>query len=461
MKKIYLLFLIFCAFAGTQAQNTTYSANSVFADSINELSMQPLTLQQCVRLGMEKNYNIQIQQSNQHILDNNATVGNAGYLPRVDASGGYSGSLTNTTTKNDDDTKEVNKGVNNTQANAGLNMNWTVFDGFAIQTNYEKLKELQSMGLLNTRITIENVVADIAAEYFQLIRQKIRLGNLRSTVSLSKERLRIAEARYQLGVASRLDVQQARVDFNADSSRLMTQMETVYTSQIVLNQLMAYEPVYAPTRTADSIIVLTPIPDRDLLWSKTLSSNTQLLAAEKEVGLSEMDLKIAKSRNYPYVKLNAGYGYSANWYDDNAIKIRENMSLNYGATAGFTIFDGFNRKREQRNAKTQIKIRELQKGNLELGLKADMSNLWMAYQNNLQLLKLEKENVVIARDNYEIAMDRYKLGEIAGIELREAQLSLLDAEERESSAEFATKICEISLMQLSGDLLNYIFSGSI
>ena len=90
MKKIYLLFLTLCAFTGVLAQNSVFSVNGIFADSLNELSMQPLTLQQCVRLGMEKNYNIQIQQSNQHILDNNATIGNAGYLPRLDASGGYS-----------------------------------------------------------------------------------------------------------------------------------------------------------------------------------------------------------------------------------------------------------------------------------------------------------------------------------------------------------------------------------
>ena len=52
--------------------------------------------------------------------------------------------------------------------------------------------------------------------------------------------------------------------------------------------------------------------------------------------------------------------------------------------------------------------------------------------------------------------DRYKLGELSGIELREAQNSLLEAEERLSVAEYSTKICEISLLQLSGQILTYI-----
>ncbi|MDR1880738.1 MAG: TolC family protein, partial [Tannerellaceae bacterium] len=80
----------------------------------------------------------------------------------------------------------------------------------------------------------------------------------------------------------------------------------------------------------------------------------------------------------------------------------------------------------------------------------------MAYQNNLNLWKLEKENLVAAQEYYQIAIERYKLKELSGIELREAQNSLLGAEERQSIAEYATKLCEISLLQLSGQIMNYL-----
>jgi len=85
-----------------------------------------------------------------------------------------------------------------------------------------------------------------------------------------------------------------------------------------------------------------------------------------------------------------------------------------------------------------------------------MLNIWMAYQNNLELTSLEIENLQTARDNYEIAIERYKLGELAGIELREAQNSLLEAEERLLQARYNTKLCEISLMQISGQIMNYL-----
>ena len=166
-----------------------------------------------------------------------------------------------------------------------------------------------------------------------------------------------------------------------------------------------------------------------------------------------MDYKQIKSRNYPYVRLNAGYGYQADWNEMGTTDLQRRLGLNYGITVGINIFDGFNRKREQRNARIQIRNQELRVQELELDLRANLSNFWMSYRNNLDLWSLEKENLVAAHENYRIAIDRYKLGELSGIELREAQISLLEAEERQSIAEYSTKICEISLLQLSGQII--------
>ncbi len=130
-----------------------------------------------------------------------------------------------------DGTTEKTNGVHNETADVGLNVNWTVFDGLGIQATYDKLRELQNLGELNTRMTIEDFVADLSSEYYNLIRQKIRLRNLRSTLELSRERLRIVEERYYIGSMSRLDLQQAQVDFNADSSNVLNQLEQVHTSR--------------------------------------------------------------------------------------------------------------------------------------------------------------------------------------------------------------------------------------
>lgn len=312
------------------------------------------------------------------------------------------------------------------------------------------------MGELDTRLTIEDFVATLSGEYYNMIRQHIRLRNLRSSLDLSRERVRIAEERYHIGSGSRMDLQQAQVDFNADSSNVLNQLEVVHTSRIRLNELMALDNIDEQIALKDSVIRPNIFLDEIDLWQSTLASNASLLIAQKNQTLSELDYKKVKSRDYPYVKLNAGYGYTANWYEVGATDLQQRLGLNYGLTVGLNLFDGLNRRRERRNARIQIENSQLKKQELELGLRADMSNLWMAYRNNLDLWSLEKENVIVALENHRIAIDRYKLGELSGIELREAQISLLEAEERQSIAEYSTKLCEISLLQLSGQILTYV-----
>ena len=413
------------------------------------------TLDKCILMGLEYNYAVRIVKNEAQIASNNATLGNAGYLPTVDMSGGISGTQYSYNYNYRDGSSGKDRNINNETANVGVNMNWMLFDGFGIQAEYNRLRELEQMGQLNVRISIENLIAAIAAEYYNLIRQQIRYQNLKSALNLSRERLRITEVSFITGVRSGLDVQQATVYFNSDSSRVLSQTATVIASRIRLNKLMGLDSVSREISVFDTIPLNTSLIEADL-WQKTFSNNASLLASNKYRAISELDYQKLRSRNYPYLRMNAGYGYTANWYESGTTEIQQRIGFNYGLTVGMTLFNGLNRQREQRNARIQLQNNDLRIQDLELGLKADLSNLWMAYRNNLELRKLEKENLVVARNNYEIAFERYILGELAGIQLREAQNSLFEAEERLSIAEYNSKLCEISLFQLSGQILNYL-----
>lgn len=414
------------------------------------------TLQQCLAEGLVNNYSLRLTRNEEQMSHNDATRANAGYLPTVDLSAGYSGTLNNTDTESRA-TRETTRDRNvlDHTLRAGVDVNWTLFDGFRIQTTYQKLKEMERMGETQTRIAIEDFIAGLTAEYYNYVQQEIRLKNFRYAVSLSKERLRIVEERYHIGNFSRLDYQQAMVDFNADSAQYMKQQELVVTSRINLNELMAVKEVNRPLRVNDSVINVNDDLRYDELWESTLATNANLLKAGHQTALAQLDYKQVLSRNYPYIKLNTGYGYTFNRYDTNTTRKRSNWGLNGGVTIGINLWDG-NRRRERQNASLAIRNAQLQREQLELGLKADLSNLWHAYCNNLQLLQLERQNLIAARENHEIAKERYLLGDLSGIEMREAQKSLLDAEERILSAEYDTKVCEISLLQISGRITKFL-----
>lgn len=415
------------------------------------VAQEVININDAIRIGLENNYDLKIVRNEQQISDNNNTIGNAGYLPTLGVSSGYN--IRNSSSDNIPAVGGERTDVNTTgtqSLDASVNLNWTIFDGFKVQTNHKRLKELQSMGELNTRLSIENFIADISAEYYNLVQQTQYLKNLKQAVDLSRERLRIVEARYQIGSFSRLDLQQAKVDFNTDSSQLIQQYEVLHSSRIRLNELMGSHDIETLVSAADSTINVNRLLQKDILFDDMMHNNTTLLLSEKNKTLSELELKSLQSQNYPYLRLNGSYGFTHYNYSNSNLDQQRNWGPSAGVTLGFNIFDGFNRKREQKNARIRINNQELIVDRQKLYLQSDFANMWVAYQNNIQLANLEKESLENAKLNYEIAMERYLLGDLSGILLREAQVSLLNAEQRLISAKYRTKMFEISLMQISG-----------
>ena len=417
---------------------------------------QTLSLSECLKKGLENNYSLRITRNEEEVAHNNATLANAGYLPTIDLGAGYNGSLSGNSSKlrSTGDVENSGNSFDNT-VSAGIDVNWTIFNGFKTSTTYKQLKEMEKMGETETRLAIEDFIANLASEYYNFLQQRLRLDNYYNAVLLSKERLRIVEERYNIGSFSRLDYQQAKVDFNADSAQYIKQQEVVITSRIALNEMMAIEQVYTPITTVETTIEVDSTLDFVHLWNCMLENNAELALADHSNAITQLDYKKVVSRNYPYLKLNAGYDYAYNNYGKGAYIHRNGWGGNASLTIGFNIWDGI-RRREKRNAQIAIENGKLQREKLVLALKADLGNMWQAYQNNLQLLNLEKLNVITARENHDIAKERYMLGDLSGIEMREAQQSLLQAEERLLSVEYDTKICEISLLLISGEIDRYL-----
>ncbi|MBR7166211.1 MAG: TolC family protein [Bacteroidaceae bacterium] len=415
------------------------------------------TLKDCLERGLKNNYSLRIIRNQEEIAKNNKSLANAGILPTVEATAGYSGTLDNTdTTPRDASEKSTQqRNITDHTLRAGIDLQWTIFNGFKMQADYNRLKELSLLSQTQTRIAVEDFIAEFTAEYYNYIQQRLRLKNLNYAVRLSRERMRIVQDRYIIGDNSRLDLLQARVDFNADSADCMKQEELLITSRIRLYELMAERNTDINILANDTVIYTGYNLNFNTLWEATLANNASLIESAHNRRIADLELKSIRSRDYPYLKLNAGYGYTQNRYETGNTKERDQWGADFGLTLGFKLFDG-KRSRERRNARIAVQNAALKQENLELELYAELSKIWQAYENNRRLLMLERQNILAARENYDIAYERYLMGDLSGIEMREAQQSMFDAEERILVAEYNTKLCEISLLQISGKIDKYL-----
>ena len=162
---IYVATLLLAVPAFAVESNDTISILSTLHSETLQASKEVCsqTLKECLEKGLEKNYSLRIIRNEEQMAANNATMENAGLLPSVSLSAGYSGSAygNNTTSREGDVTK--NRGIYDGGLNAGVDVSWTLFDGFKTVANYDRLRELSLMSSTQTRLAVEDYMADFAA----------------------------------------------------------------------------------------------------------------------------------------------------------------------------------------------------------------------------------------------------------------------------------------------------------
>ena len=419
-------------------------------------SAQIMTLKDCLETGIRESYQIRLVNISEEKAANNDSWLYAGGGPTLSATGSYSGNLSSSdATLASDGSTVSTRGVLDHTLNAQLRAEWTVFDGFSIQATRDRMEELHNQGTIQTRVAIEDYIASLTTEYYNLVKQTLHLKNLEYATALSKERLRITSERYDMGGNSRLDMQQAQVYFNSDSARSLKQHEALGSANIRINRLMSNQDLRSVHVAADTAINLLTGLDYESLYEDMMKTNSSLLRAESNRTVAQLDRRSVQSRNYPYLRLNAAYGLTHNIYGNSNYTDRTNWGPSFGATIGINLITGKQRVQE-RNARLDELTADITIDQLELQLRANLDDFWQAYQNNLMLLELQEQNLKTAQETMDIAQERYLLGNLSGIEMREAQKSLLDAEESLLQVQYDTKVCEISLLQISGRIMQYL-----
>ncbi|WP_231464504.1 MULTISPECIES: TolC family protein [unclassified Pedobacter] len=413
-------------------------------------AQEMLTLQDAITIAMQNNYDIKISKNNINIAKNNANIGNAGMLPSLTGTYSNGGSRQNTRQTPATGPDRVITGARSTNNDLGADLNWTVFDGFTMFANYDRLKELEKQGELNSRLTILTTIADVITAYYDVVRQQKLVVAADSAIDVSVFREQIAKTKLQLGRGSKLDVLTAQVDYNADTSNYLQQLNALQVAKVRLNQIMARNVNLTFTAANDVAI------DNTLVYSKLAElaekQNPNVQNAFINQRVASLNLKSIKGARYPVVSLNSGYSRTNSTSPTGFNQKFAANGFTYGVTASLNIFNGFLQRQQERNAKIEIDNSTLNLNKTKLDISSQLLTAYQNYITYLDLVKLEQKNVDIAKENLEITLAKYKLGSIPPLELREAQRNSIDAQNRYIEMEYQAKIAETILKEITGNI---------
>ena len=419
-------------------------------------SQEILTKKEALKITLENNFGIKIAKNNKEVAKNNASIYNTRYLPNVSVSSGTNYRKENQTITRQDGTSTNANGAVTKSYNASIGLNYTIFDGLGRKYNYQQLKERYNLTELQAKQTIENTYLQLFTTYFQIARLSENKANRNEALTISKQRLQRAKYQYEYGQSTKLELLNAEVDVNNDSISLINANQQLSNAKRGLNVILGVNK--ESNYTVETNVEFLKMLNFNDLHQKTLTNNSVLKQNEKNIAISEFNLKVNKASYLPSLGFNTSYGWNKSENPATSFLAGATSSgLNAGLSLSWNVFDGGSTKTRVANAKIALENQEILLEQQKVTIENNLKNIWENYQNQLFILKAQEKNVLTTQNNFDRSKERYKLGQITSIEFRQAQINLINSKTAFNNAKFDAKLIELQLLQLSGEILNVNF----
>ena len=423
-------------------------------------AQEQITLQEVIALALEENYDVQVMQKLSETAETNKKLAWAAFLPQINATGSrvwndnFQKLRVRSRETNDIIAQEGDVASNNINASAQLV--WTLFDGARMFATRERLAVFAEQSQLAVKEQMVNTISETIINYYDIVRQKQQLKAIQEQMSVSEERVKLAERKLQVGTGIKPELLQARVDYNAQRAQVLQQQSTIDQLKQRLNALVGLK---LPTvyEVADTIVIDLDMDSEELL-SNFENSNYSLQVARQNVRAANLALRERRAEYLPFINFNAAYNFTKT---DNTRLINpygtlffQQYGYNYGFSFTLPIFNGMDTRRLNQQARIEIDRQTLLYNQLRTDVNVGMTNAYINYDNAKKILLIEEETIGLARENVYIALESFKRGVTTFIELRTAQQSLAEAYSRLITARYNAKLAETELLRLKGSLLN-------
>jgi outer membrane protein len=410
-----------------------------------------LTARKAVDIAMQINLRIDIAKTDQDIARINNNWGNAGKWPTIAANIGNTFSLQNLNQTLANGTEINRNGATTNATNANLVASWRIYNGMRIRATKQRFEELEKMGDIQLQQEITRVTFDVLIAYYNIVRLNLQVKATGAIIELSREREKIAETRFNVGSAAKTDMLQASIDLNAEITNLENIYRQIETSKTLLNNLLK-RPPDAPIVVADSNFTIRMI-DLEEYKAKIETQNFNMLLAQRDRAILIQDRRIINSQRLPLLTLNSVTSYNRSKATGGFFLTNQTYGPNIGLNLNIPIYNSNIFKTQLRVNEAQQKQQELVIEQLRMDLNRDMQIAFQEYQNALKISEIEKANVKLAEENNFIATERFKNLQSNSIELRQAQESLSQAQDRFINARFRAKVAATTIELISGEVL--------
>jgi outer membrane protein len=410
---------------------------------------QVLKLEDAVNIALKNSLDIQLLKNNQGIADINNYIGVAGGLPTVTANASDQEQVTNVDQKlNTGEVIHRNAAVgNNFSSNIAAGM--LLYNGFRVVATKKRLAELEAQSEQYVNAQVQNLMAAVMTNYYDVVRQQYYLKTLGQTLAVAQKRLEIVKTQQMVGMANNADLFQSQLDLNTILQDRESQLLIVQQSKTDLLTLLNLRP--------DSVIAIedTILIDKSITLADVINNigrNAELMAADQQIRINELIVRETRAQRYPSLRANASYSFGRNQISAGNVLLNQTQGIQGGLQLGIPIYNGTIFRRQQRVAEINVKNAALQRDILMRDFTGTAVRTWQAYNTTQQQLETQQQNLLLAQKLLDLVLLRYQLREATILEVRQAQESFQNASFVMTNLSFTSKSSEIELKRLTNQI---------
>lgn len=409
---------------------------------------QPLTLEQCIQIGLEKSTSMRNARLNLAMQELRVKNARAGYFPQIFANGNY------------DFSDRVDFGFEPENYDLGLRGQYTLWDNGQREGSFAQAKESLTATVSRNERTKQDLILDITVAYYDVLKRQELVKVSEQVLARSQENTQRTRDFVEAGTLIPADVATAELREANDELSLLNNRNSLQIAQATLPRLLGLDPGVLLTVSVDESYQLyqdrgtierIEMPVEEAIQI-ALSNRPEFQERQAQIKSQEWSLTLARLQRWP--RLNADVNYNVNL--DDYLRERENFSdfrsWSAGVSLNFTLFDGGVLGNRVKELNMQLEQTRENASDLERSVALAVRQAHLNLERSEIAVDISKKQVTNAQLSLEVIQGRFDVGKAILLELLDAQTSYAQALTNEVNAFYDYKITQTRLQDAMGVL---------
>ena len=326
-----------------------------------------------------------------------------------------------------------------------ISITQNLYDGGEKSLEIERSKIIYENAVINFYKTVQDLSLTAVEGYLTVINYEKSLEASKKNFDSVSRFLEEVKLKYELGSATITELKNAESAFSIAETNLFSAEQNYKVSLKTFKSIVGKEAI-----NLEDYINIEEDLNFDNILSEVYKNNFNILIAQNNIKIKELDLSKEKGSNRPTLDITASTEYS----DGSRIDAgSENTNATIGLTLTIPIFQQNIDKSDIRKINSQILQTEIELEDLKESLNIEVSNYYKNYlvsksNLNTSLLTIEYANTLL-----ESTQEEYNLGTKSITDLIEAETNLLNVNVEYFNANKNYLINYFNLLALDGSLI--------